>query len=127
MKERQIKQIMARKSGVTLLEDRLSNQLIGKYEITLFWRQLLWEFTDGTDLNKNKLILMECFDIIKIDLGDFDITVEDQRSIRRIIGQLAKRSHVILLLHEEFLETINHGAEIPLLNMLSADKVQKEQ
>ena len=127
MKERSMEQIMPRASGITIVEDSTADRIRGERETTLLWRQLLWEFADGERLNKNMLRTMECFDIIKISINDCDaISPEDQRIIRRVIGQMAKRSHVILIVCPGVGIGNDHGEQIPLLAKLHADTLREE-
>ena len=127
MKERSMKQVLAKNNGITIVDDSAADHIRGKRETTLLWRQLLWEFTDGTVLNKNILHTMECFDIIKITLSNCDmISPNDQRTIRRVIGQMSKRSHVLLIVRPGVDIGKDHGEQIPLLDKLNADTLREE-
>lgn len=126
MKKRSMEQILLRNSGITIVEGPAADRIQGDREITLLWRQLLWEFADGANPNKNMIRTLECFNIIKIPINDCNaISPEDQRIIRRVIGQMAKRSHVFLLIDPGADDRKDHGGQVPLLDNLHADTLRE--
>lgn len=127
MQERLEEKIISTNSGITIVDSSVADHIQGECEITLLWRQLLWEFADGVNLNKNMIRTMECFSIIKVSINDCcGIPPEDQRIIRRVIGQMAKRSHVFLLINPGDSGEKNFDSQIPLLDNLYVDTLRLE-